>query len=52
MQKNVIWDEWTLGDYRIVKQLYDKIPNKLYIDEVLSKVQRRKANGLGQRNNL
>jgi len=46
------WDEWTYGDYRIAALLYERIYRKVYINKVLTKLQRSVANGLGQRDDL
>ena len=46
------WDEWSLGDYRSASRLYRIVKDKVYINKVLSKVQRKQANGLGRRDDL
>jgi hypothetical protein len=43
------WDSWTLGDCRIATKLYDIVPNKIYIDKVLTQVKRA---GLGLRKDI
>lgn len=34
-----VWDEFSCCDYRVIKRLWDAIPNKVYIDSVLTQTQ-------------
>jgi len=43
-----LWDGYKQGDYRLASKLYDSIPEKNYIDEILTATQIQK-NGMGQR---
>jgi len=31
--EHAIWDEWSASDYRVIKKLYDILPNKVFIKE-------------------
>ena len=46
------WDNYSIGDYRVADALYDKIPNKVHINKVLTGLQRSNSGGLGQRDDL
>ena len=47
-----IWEPYKRGDYRIAKKLYETIPNKIFINEILTKIQRRIEDGMGKRDDL
>lgn len=48
--KNAQWDGWKGGDYAVARKLYDAVPNKIYIDEPLTGLQRNKGwGGFGKR---
>ena len=44
------WDEWKASDYRVIKGLYDKIPNKKWIEKV--HVQINNYGDFGKRNDI
>jgi len=46
------WGNYNFGDYRVASQLYDIVPNKIYINKTLTSIQRAVANGLGRRDDL
>jgi len=46
------WEPYKRGDYRISKKLYEEIPNKIFINEVLTKIQRQVEGGYGRRDDL
>jgi glycosyltransferase involved in cell wall biosynthesis len=43
------WEPFTNGDYRISKKLYNTVPNKIYINEILTKTYRNVKKGRGLR---
>lgn len=47
-----IWEPYKRGDYRIAKQLYNQIPNKIFINQVITKLQREKEDGFGKKDDL
>ena len=43
------WEGWSGGDYRVVSGLYDRVPNKIFIDEILTGIQRdNRGGGMGK----
>lgn len=42
------WEPWKRGDYRIAKYLYTEAGNMLWLDEVLTKIQRVTEDGYGK----
>jgi hypothetical protein len=49
----VEWEPFKRGDYRVSNILYDKIPNKVWINEVLTGLQRTtNGGGMGKRDDL
>lgn len=45
----VQWEAFTNGDYRVAKKLYDVVPNKIYINSILTTSQRDVRKGRGIR---
>jgi glycosyltransferase involved in cell wall biosynthesis len=43
------WEPFKRGDYRVAKTLYAKIPNKIYLNEILTGLQRTIEDGFGRR---
>lgn len=46
------WDEWAYGDFRTADNMYRYADAAYYCDEVLTGLQRQKANGLGKGDDL
>ena len=46
------WEPYKRGDFRIAKKLYSIIPNKIYINKVLTKLQRNDGGGAGKQDDL
>ena len=46
------WEPYKRGDYRVSRDLYKLVPNKLYINEILTKIQRSDGGGNGRRDDL
>ena len=46
------WEPYKRGDFRVADELYDKIPNKVYIDSVITKLQRQVEDGFGKKDDL
>ncbi|MFA5366479.1 MAG: glycosyltransferase [Dehalococcoidia bacterium] len=46
------WEGYALGDFRVITFLYNYFKKITHIDEPLTAVQRKKANGLGRRDDL
>jgi len=45
----VRWEGWSGGDYRVVSALYDLVPNKVFIDKILTGIQRDyRGGGMGK----
>ena len=44
------WDEWKASDYRVFNNLFDKIPNKQWIEKVY--IQINNFGDLGNRNDI
>lgn len=43
------WEPFKRGDYRVAKNLYKSVPNKIYLNETLTGLQRDIEDGFGQR---
>ena len=43
------WEPFKRGDFRVADSLYKTIPNKIFLDEVLTALQRDKEDGFGMR---
>lgn len=50
--KKVDWEPFKRGDFRVAEKLYSIIPNKKYINDVLTKTQRNNEGGNGKRDDL
>ena len=50
--KDAQWQPYTFGDFRLADNLYDKIPRKIYLNNIITKVNRRFAGGYGRRDDL
>ncbi len=48
----VSWEGYKRGDYRVAKKLYETIPNKIYLNKILTKINRKVANGFGRRDDI
>ena len=46
------WQPYSYGDFRVAHKLYNTIPNKIFIRQILTKVNRKKAGGHGKRDDL
>jgi hypothetical protein len=46
----VKWDEWQASDYRVVSSLYERIPNKKWIEKVY--IQKNNTGDFGNRNDI
>ena len=46
------WEPYKRGDYRVASQLYKTIPNKVFINKILTKLQRLDDGGFGKRDDL
>ena len=44
-----MWEPYKRGDYRVVKKLYDKIPNKIFLNEIITTLQRDIEDGMGKK---
>jgi GT2 family glycosyltransferase len=44
-----IWEPYKRGDYRVSKKLYKKIENKIFLNEILTELQRDVEDGMGRR---
>jgi glycosyltransferase involved in cell wall biosynthesis len=44
-----IWEPYKRGDYRVAKKLYDKIPNKIFLNEIITTLQREIEDGMGKK---
>lgn len=49
---NQEWEPYKRGDYRIAKKLYQTIPNKIYLNEILTKTQRESEGGRGRKDDM
>lgn len=48
---HALWDGWTGGDYFVAKKLFEKIPNRIYLDQNLTGTQDQNGlAGMGIRN--
>ena len=46
---HAVWDAWSCSDYRVVSRLWEAVPEKVWIDDVLTGLQREDAwGGRGQ----
>lgn len=43
------WEPYKRGDYRVAKSLYDKIKNKIFLNEVITGLQRDIEDGMGKK---
>ena len=43
------WEPFKRGDYRIAKELYNKIPKKVFYNNIITKLQRDVEDGFGLR---
>jgi glycosyltransferase involved in cell wall biosynthesis len=46
------WEPYKRGDFRLAKKLYEEVPNKIFLNEVLTKIQRNVEGGYGRRDDL
>jgi glycosyltransferase involved in cell wall biosynthesis len=44
-----IWEPYKRGDYRVAKSLYDKIENKVFLNETITGLQRDVEDGFGKK---
>jgi glycosyltransferase involved in cell wall biosynthesis len=44
-----IWEPYKRGDYRVAKKLYNKIPNTIFLNEVITSLQRDVEDGMGRK---
>ena len=47
-----MWEPYKRGDYRAAKKLYDKIPNKIFLNEIITTLQREIEDGMGKKDDL
>ena len=52
VKHKVLWEPYKRGDFRVANELYDKIPNKVFLDNVITKLQREVEDGFGRRDDL
>ena len=52
VKHKVLWEPYKRGDFRVANELYDKIPNKIFIDDVITKLQRETEDGFGKKDDL
>lgn len=50
--KHALFDGYNLGDYVLATRLYNNTSNKIFLDNILTQVGRKVANGLGRRDDL
>lgn len=43
------WEPYKRGDYRVAKALYESVPNVIYLNEVITKLQRDIEDGMGRK---
>ena len=43
------WEPYKRGDYRVAKSLYENVPNVIYLNEVITKIQRDTEDGMGRK---
>ncbi len=48
----VDWEPYKMGDWRVGTKLWGVIPNKIFINKKLTKINRKTANGFGRRDDL
>jgi glycosyltransferase involved in cell wall biosynthesis len=46
------WEPYKRGDYRIAKKLYNKCRNRVFLNEVITKLQRDVEDGFGRRDDI
>ncbi|MFW6225772.1 MAG: glycosyltransferase family A protein, partial [bacterium] len=49
---DIMFDDYSGGDFYFMKNLFPKIPNKIWVDEIYTKVQRNNMGGFGKRDDL
>ena len=47
-----MWEPYKRGDYRVAKKIYDKISNKIFLNEIITKLQREVEDGMGTKDDL
>jgi glycosyltransferase involved in cell wall biosynthesis len=47
-----VWEPYKRGDYRVAKKLYEKIPNTVYLNEVITQLQRETEDGMGRKDDI
>lgn len=46
------WEPFKRGDFRIANELYNKIENKIFLNEIITKIQRTVEDGFGRRDDI
>jgi hypothetical protein len=46
------WEPFKRGDYRVAKQLYEKVPKVTFLNKIITKLQREIEDGLGRRDDI
>ena len=46
------WEPYKRGDYRVAKKLYENIPNTVYLNEVITQLQRETEDGMGRKDDI
>ena len=46
------WEPYKRGDYRVAKKLYNNIPNTVYLNEVITQLQRETEDGMGRKDDI
>ena len=49
---SVEWEPYKRGDYRVAKKLFNTVENKVFINDVITKLQRETEDGFGRRDDL
>jgi glycosyltransferase involved in cell wall biosynthesis len=49
IKHKVEWEAYKRGDYRVASELFDKIPNTIFVNEVITKLQRDVEDGFGKK---
>lgn len=52
VKNKILWEPYKRGDYRVAKKLYEKIKNKIFINDVITSLQRRVEDGMGRRDDV
>lgn len=47
-----IWEPYKRGDYRVADNLYKKLPNTVFLNEILTELQREVEDGMGLRDDI